>query len=201
VRRRSAVQRPLDVGLRRGNGPPHSIALEGSEVHEGFRDNRLRSGDAARAPGMPRRPDRRRSKALEDAGKTNDPLPHPALGQLVSQPCPGGPEGPMNPTRAAGLHRPESRASRNSAGTLPVLSQGRLNRQTGSRSDPRKGPWNQVRRPQGRRARNQAATRDCGFIRICLRRCQNLPLLNNPPWKQNGELHGRRDPRVDGQEA
>jgi hypothetical protein len=40
-----------------------------------------------------------------------------------------------------------------------------LNRQTGSRSDPRDGPWNQVRRPQGRRARNQAATRDCGLVR------------------------------------
>src|SRR5688572_16255792 len=37
---------------------------------------------------------------MEDAGKTHDLLPHPALGQLVSQPCPGGPEGPMNPTRA-----------------------------------------------------------------------------------------------------
>src|SRR6187397_258138 len=49
---------------------------------------------------MPRRPGRRRSKAKEEAGKTNDPLPHPALGQMVSQPCPGGPEGPMNPTRA-----------------------------------------------------------------------------------------------------
>jgi hypothetical protein len=38
-------------------------------------------------------------------------------------------------------------------------------RQTGSRSDPRDGPGNQVRRSQGRRARNPATTRDCGLVR------------------------------------
>jgi len=42
-------------------------------------------GGAARPPGTPRRPDRRRSKAREEAGKTNDLLPTAVLGQLVAQ--------------------------------------------------------------------------------------------------------------------
>jgi hypothetical protein len=50
------------------------------------------------------------------------------------------------------------------------------NRQTGSRSDPRDGPGNQVRRSQGRRARNPATTRDCGLVRsLRTRRTEGNP--------------------------
>src|SRR6478672_7598875 len=46
-----------------------------------------------------------------------------------------------------------------------LARRGRLNRQTGRRSDPQDGPGNQVRRSQGRRARNPAAPWDCGLVR------------------------------------
>src|SRR5260221_2768874 len=47
-----------------------------------------------------------------------------------------------------------------------VLPEGAgVNRQTGSRSDPRDGPGNQVRGSQGSRTRDSAATRDCGLLK------------------------------------
>ena len=59
--------------------------------------------------------------------------------------------------------------------TFRLARRGRLNRQTGSRSDPRDGPGNQVRRPQGRRARNPATTRDCGLVRSLRTRRMEVP--------------------------
>jgi hypothetical protein len=64
---------------------------------------------------------------------------------------------------------------------LPVASGGNidLGRQTGSRSDPRGGPGNQVRRSQGRRARDSATTRDCGLVRS-LRTCRrSIPISSS----------------------
>lgn len=76
---------------RRGRREPVPAAFERSEGE--VKSTRASAapasvGGAARPPGIPRRPGRRRPKAMEDAGKTPDPLPRAALGQLVSQPVP-----------------------------------------------------------------------------------------------------------------
>ena len=72
--------------------------------------------------------------------------------------------------------------------TFRLARRGRLNRQTGSRSDPRDGPGNQVRRSQGRRARNPAATRDCGLVRSLRTRRTAVPTSSFGRFRVRGNL-------------
>ncbi len=72
------------------------------------------------------------------------------------------------------------------ARTFRLARRGRLNRQTGSRSDPRDGPGNQVRRSQGRRARNPATTRDCGLVRSLRTRRTEVPTSSFGRFRVSG---------------